>query len=108
MAIYNITLQISDPDMIELLRKKLRLHAPYAGAFLKKMERYTFSSYCMVILLCCKCCSEDEVVNSLDDIYNVGTFVQITEMAEQGNKIRMIIQGIRRFAWHTDIEYFLW
>jgi len=42
------------------------------------------------------CSSEDEVVHSLDDIYNVGAFVQITEMAEQGNRIRMIIQGIRR------------
>lgn len=72
-------LEVSDPDMIELIRRKLRLHAPYAGAFLKKTE------------------SEDEMVNSLDDIYDVGTFVQITEMAEQGSRIRMIIQGVRRY-----------
>lgn len=35
------TSQVSDPDMIELIRRKLRLHAPYAGAFLKKTERYS-------------------------------------------------------------------
>ena len=46
----------------------------------------------------CYDCSEDEVVNSLDDIYDVGTFVQITEMAEQGDRLRMIIQGIRRYS----------
>ena len=52
----------------------------------------------MGTILCYKCCSEDEVVNSLDDIYSVGTFVQITEMAEQGDRLRMIIQGIRRYG----------
>ena len=55
------------------------------------------------IILSCTCCSEDEVVTSLDDIFNVGTFVHITEMVEQGDRIRMIIQGIRRYAWDTGI-----
>lgn len=41
------------------------------------------------------------MVTSLDDIYNVGTFVQISEMVGQGDRVRMIIQGIRRYVWHT-------
>ena len=87
--------------MIDLIRKKLQLHVPYAGAFLRKTER--FIPHCIVWDYCCKHCSEDEVVNSLDDIYNVGTFVQITEMAEQGDRLRMIIQGIRRYSRMCNI-----
>lgn len=84
--------------MIDLIRKKLQLHVPYAGAFLRKTERYISSPCCVGTIVCYKHCSEDEVVNNLDDIYNVGTFVQITEMAEQGDRLRMIIQGIRRYS----------
>ena len=45
-------------------------------------------------------CSEDDVVNSLDDIYKVGTFVHILEMgqSDRDNRVRMIIKGIRRHA----------
>ena len=40
--------------------------------------------------------NEDEVMTSLDDIHNVGTFVQITELHDTGDQLRMIIQGHRR------------
>ena len=36
------------------------------------------------------------MVTNLDDIYDVGTFVQITELHEVGDRMRMIIQGHRR------------
>ena len=36
-------LQVSDPDIIDLIRKKKKLRLPYAGAFLKKTERWIFS-----------------------------------------------------------------
>jgi hypothetical protein len=39
---------------------------------------------------------EAEVVRSLDEIYKVGTFVQITELHDTGDRIRMIILGHRR------------
>ena len=41
--------------------------------------------------------NEAEVISSLDDIYDVGTFVQITELQDLGERIRMIIQGHRRY-----------
>lgn len=40
--------------------------------------------------------NEDEVVSSLDDLYDMGTFVQITEVHDMGERMRMIIQGHRR------------
>ena len=89
--------------MIDLIRKKLQLHVPYAGAFLRKTERYVLFHH-VVWVICYKRCSEDEVVNNLDDVYNVGTFVQITEMAEQGDRLRMIIQGIRRYSQTCSIS----
>ena len=40
--------------------------------------------------------NELEVVKKLDDVYSVGTFVNITEMHDMGDKLRMYIQGHRR------------
>ena len=43
------------------------------------------------------CCSnEEQVVSSEDELYDVGAFVQITEVHDMGDKMRMIIQGHRR------------
>lgn len=51
------------------------------------------------------CSSEDEMVRSLDDIYDVGTFVHILEMgqSDRDSRIRMIVKGIRRQASHSLI-----
>lgn len=35
-------------------------------------------------------------MDSLDEIYSTGTFVQISEMFELGQKLRMIVMGHRR------------
>ena len=40
--------------------------------------------------------SETELVQKLEDIYNTGTFVQIQEMQDMGDKLRMIVMGHRR------------
>ena len=45
--------------------------------------------------------NEEDVITDLKDIYDVGTFVQITELHEVGDKMRMIIQGHRRFVAHS-------
>lgn len=42
--------------------------------------------------------NEHDVISSLNDIHKVGTFVQITEVHDVGNKMRMIIQGHRRLT----------
>ena len=46
----------------------------------------------------CLCSHESEVISSLDEIYDVGTFVQITDLHDIGNRLRMIIQGHRRWG----------
>ena len=40
--------------------------------------------------------NESDVIRSLDEVYEVGTFVQITELHDIGDRLRMIIQGHRR------------
>lgn len=36
------------------------------------------------------------MVESLDEVYHTGTFVQIHEMQDLGDKLRMIVMGHRR------------
>lgn len=50
--------------------------------------------------------NESDVVESLDEIYHTGTFVQIHEMQDLGDKLRMIVMGHRRFGglWDTGGE----
>lgn len=72
-------LEITDRNLVELLRKKVRLNQPYAGIFLK-----------------CDESDEREVVTDLHNIYNVGSFVQITEMQDLGDKLRMLVMAHRR------------
>ena len=44
------------------------------------------------------CSNEEDVISDLEAIYDVGTFVQITELHDVGDKMRMIIQGHRRLV----------
>ena len=61
--------------------------------FSRKMIGIEATPTCLII----GCHSnEADVVSSLDDIYNIGTFVQITELQEFDERMRMIIQGHRR------------
>lgn len=41
--------------------------------------------------------NESDVVESLDEIYHTGTFAQIHEMQDLGDKLRMIVTGHRRY-----------
>ncbi|KAK2559264.1 Lon protease-like protein [Acropora cervicornis] len=80
-------MEITDKDLIELIRVKSRLAQPYAGAFLKKED------------------GEAETITSLDDIYQVGAFVQITELYDMGDKMRMVVLGHRRIRITDALEY---
>lgn len=63
-------------------------------------------SYSSVLLVVCSslsallsaCSNEAQVVSSEDELYGVGAFVQITEVHDMGDKMRMLIQGHRRWA----------
>ncbi|GBL95773.1 Lon protease, mitochondrial [Araneus ventricosus] len=79
-------LEISDPSLVDLIRRKVKLNQPYAGVFMKKFE------------------SDSEVVEKLDDIYNVGTFVQIHELQDLGKTLRMVIMAYRRIKISKQVS----
>lgn len=72
-------IEISNPELIDLIRRKVKLNQPYAGVFLKKDEE-----------------NDNDVVKNLSDIYNVGTFVQIHEIQDLGDKLRIVAMAHRR------------
>lgn len=80
-------IEVKNKQLMDLLRRKVRLAQPYAGVFLKKDDA-----------------NESDVVESLDAIYNTGTFVQIHEMQDLGDKLRMIVMGHRRIRITKQLE----
>uniref|UniRef100_A0A8D3DWL1 Lon protease homolog, mitochondrial n=1 Tax=Scophthalmus maximus TaxID=52904 RepID=A0A8D3DWL1_SCOMX len=80
-------IEVKNKALMELLRRKVRLAQPYAGVFLKKDDT-----------------NESDVVESLDAVYSTGTFVQIHEMQDLGDKLRMIVMGHRRIRITKQLE----
>ncbi len=72
--------------MLELFSKKM------TGVCVTRSNCY----YVIICIIHSLISNENDVITSLEDIYDVGTFVQITELHEVGNRMRMIIQGHRR------------
>lgn len=62
-----------------MLRRKIKLNQPYLGIFLKRDTE-----------------DSAEVVSKLDDLYKIGTFAQIQELQDLGDKLRMVVVGHRR------------
>ncbi|KAM9849328.1 lon protease homolog, mitochondrial [Aulostomus maculatus] len=80
-------IEVKNKALMELLRRKVRLAQPYAGVFLKRDDG-----------------NESDVVESLDAVYSTGTFVQIHEMQDLGDKLRMIVMGHRRIQITRQLE----
>uniref|UniRef100_A0A8C2Q3C2 Lon protease homolog, mitochondrial n=1 Tax=Cyprinus carpio TaxID=7962 RepID=A0A8C2Q3C2_CYPCA len=80
-------IEVKDKRLVDLLRGKVRLAQPYAGVFLKKDDG-----------------NESDVVESLDAVYHTGTFVQIHEMQDLGDKLRMIVMGHRRIRISKQLD----
>ncbi|KAF4097372.1 lon protease homolog, mitochondrial [Onychostoma macrolepis] len=80
-------IEVKNKQLMDLLRCKVRLAQPYAGVFLKKDDN-----------------NETDVVESLDAVYHTGTFVQIHEMQDLGDKLRMIVMGHRRIRINKQLE----
>ncbi|XP_030582774.1 lon protease homolog, mitochondrial [Archocentrus centrarchus] len=80
-------IEVKNKALMELLRRKIRLAQPYAGVFMKRDDA-----------------NESDVVESLDAIYTTGTFVQIHEMQDLGDKLRMIVMGHRRIRITKQLE----
>lgn len=71
--------KITNPLLIDLLRRKVKLNQPYVGIFLKKDDD-----------------NDKEVVDKLDEIYSIGTFAQVQEMQDLGDKLRIVVTAHRR------------
>ncbi|XP_069833983.1 lon protease homolog, mitochondrial [Dendropsophus ebraccatus] len=80
-------IEVKNPNLVALLRRKVRLAQPYAGVFLKKDDN-----------------NESDSVGSLDEIYHTGTFVQIHEMQDMDDKLRMIVMGHRRIHINKQLD----
>ncbi|XP_063316225.1 lon protease homolog, mitochondrial [Pelmatolapia mariae] len=80
-------IEVKNKALMELLRRKVRLAQPYAGVFMKREDA-----------------NESDVVESIDAIYTTGTFVQIHEMQDLGDKLRMIVMGHRRIRITKELQ----
>ncbi|OTF78485.1 hypothetical protein BLA29_007065, partial [Euroglyphus maynei] len=80
-------IELTDPNLIQLIKRKVDLRQPYAGIFMKRNDN-----------------DMAEVVNSLDEIYPVGTFVQIHELQDLGDRIRVIVMAHRRIRIMKQID----
>ncbi|CAJ0927688.1 unnamed protein product, partial [Mesorhabditis belari] len=78
---------VSDEKLKKLIRKRVELRQPYVGVFVKKDNE-----------------DRREVVNSLGDIYNVGTFAHILEMRDQGNCLELVLSAQRRIRLLNSID----
>jgi Lon-like ATP-dependent protease len=71
--------EITDKNLMELIRRKVHLNAPWIGVFMRKEEN-----------------REDDLVKSLDEVYDIGSFTQIHEIQDLGDRLRMVVMGHRR------------
>lgn len=72
--------EISDPKLIALIKRKKALNQPFIGLFMRKNIDIV----------------PDNIVTNIDEVYSVGSLGRINEMREFGNKLHMLIQCFRR------------
>lgn len=72
-------IEITNPALIDLIRRKVKLNQPYVGVFLKTSEE-----------------NESDVVNNLSEVYPIGTFAQIHEIQDLGDRLRLVVMAHRR------------
>ncbi|XP_033219061.1 lon protease homolog, mitochondrial isoform X2 [Belonocnema kinseyi] len=72
-------IELTNPILIDLIRRKVKLNQPYIGIFLKKNEE-----------------NESEVVQNVNDVYPIGTFAQIHEAQDLGDRLKLVVMAHRR------------
>jgi hypothetical protein len=101
-------LEITNKDLVELIRRKVKLNQPYAGIFLRKenekppipevktsttdskTSETTKEKEKMATTI------TSDVIKNLDEVYKIGSFVQIHEVHDMGDRLRMIVMAHRR------------
>ena len=61
--------EVTEPHLISVLRRKVKLNQPYAGVFVKRDDE-----------------NQAEVVKDLEELYPVGSFVQVTHKGSKDLK----------------------
>ena len=95
-------LEITNKDLIELIRRKVKLNQPYAGIFLRKESEKTTTDIKPPTPELTKekeklsSTVSSDVIKNLDEIYQIGSFVQIHEVHDMGDRLRMIVMAHRR------------
>lgn len=79
LSLLILLFQISNPTLIDLIRRKVKLNQPYVGIFLRKKED-----------------EKSDVVSNLEDLHDVGVFAQIHEMQDMDYKLRLVVMAHRR------------
>lgn len=94
-------LEVTNKDLVELIRRKVKLNQPYAGIFLRKEPEKTTTTDAKPAETpkdkekAATVVSSD-MIKSLDEVYNIGAFVQIHEVHDMGDRLRMIVMAHRR------------
>uniref|UniRef100_A0A8W7Q0H7 Lon protease homolog, mitochondrial n=1 Tax=Anopheles coluzzii TaxID=1518534 RepID=A0A8W7Q0H7_ANOCL len=71
--------EVTNPMLIDLIRRKVKLNQPYIGIFLKKDDD-----------------NPNEVMETTKEVYEIGTFAQIQEMQDLGDRLRLVATAHRR------------
>lgn len=78
-------IEITDPQLMNLIRRKVRLNQPYAGVFMKKDET-----------------NDKDIVANINDLHPVGTFVQIHECQDLGGCFHCFLVGLPLGYQHSS------
>uniref|UniRef100_A0A182T7M0 Lon protease homolog, mitochondrial n=1 Tax=Anopheles maculatus TaxID=74869 RepID=A0A182T7M0_9DIPT len=71
--------EVTNPMLIDLIRRKVKLNQPYVGIFLKRDDD-----------------NPNEVMETTKEVYDIGTFAQIQEMQDLGDRLRLVVTAHRR------------
>jgi len=90
--------EVTSKDLMELIRRKVKLNQPYAGIFLRKETEKPVTPDVQTTKEKEKVFSTttSDAVKSLDEVYQIGAFVQIQEVHDMGDRLRMIVKAHRR------------
>ena len=114
--------EVTNPNLMDILRRKVRLQQPYAGVFVKKnddnadevvkvslISNWQFhliffggNNFTIIFKKFQKQANYKIRINFIfkdpDELYPIGSFVQIIEMQDLGPKLRMVVSAHRRIS----------
>ncbi|XP_050537117.1 lon protease homolog, mitochondrial [Daktulosphaira vitifoliae] len=72
-------IEISNPKLIALIKRKKALNQPFIGLFMRKDTTTTAN-----------------IISDINEVYDIGSLGRINEMREFGDKLHMLVQSFRR------------